>query len=187
MPTRGRLKFDYVSTRRPRRSSRPLSVRRFIQLCQVLQHTSADERKQLDDLHRLAREGSVKIDAKDLANLERASAATSGLQAKLGAALNARSEAKSELERLEAELRKARGEIEAERAAARRAEAKAKEEQFAVFKKVMDVATQERDAMNAELGRLKGLLNDSVQDILFLRDQNDAYKKELDLRRLHDD
>ena len=37
MPTRGRLKFDYVSTRRPRRGSRPLSVRRFIQLCQVLQ------------------------------------------------------------------------------------------------------------------------------------------------------
>lgn len=37
MPPRGRLKFDYVSTRRPRKSTRPLSVRRFIQLCQVLQ------------------------------------------------------------------------------------------------------------------------------------------------------
>ena len=37
MPRRGRLKFDFVSTRRPKKSTRPLSVRRFIQLCQVLE------------------------------------------------------------------------------------------------------------------------------------------------------
>lgn len=37
MPPSGKLRFDFVSTRRPNRSARPLSVRRFVQLCQRLQ------------------------------------------------------------------------------------------------------------------------------------------------------
>lgn len=36
-PDRGHLKFDYVSTTRPRKGVTPMSVRRFIQLCRVLE------------------------------------------------------------------------------------------------------------------------------------------------------
>jgi len=51
----------------------------------------------------------------------------------------------------------------------------------------MDVAGKERDALGGELNRLKALLQNSVQDIMFLQNQNLEYKAELDLRRLDDD
>ena len=35
-PIRGRLKFDFVSTRRPKRSTKALSTKRFLSLCKVL-------------------------------------------------------------------------------------------------------------------------------------------------------
>ena len=35
-PSRGRLKFDFVSTRRPKRSTKALSTKRFLSLCKVL-------------------------------------------------------------------------------------------------------------------------------------------------------
>ncbi len=35
-PSRGRLKFDFVSTRRPKRSCKALSTKRFLSLCKVL-------------------------------------------------------------------------------------------------------------------------------------------------------
>ncbi|KAH8087763.1 hypothetical protein JL720_7083 [Aureococcus anophagefferens] len=65
--------------------------------------------------------------------------------------------------------------------------AAAKDKEFEVFKSVMDVAGKERDALGGELNRLKALLQNSVQDIMFLQNQNLEYKAELDLRRLDDD
>ena len=98
------------------------------------------------------------------------------MQAKLAEALNAKREQ-------ETELQMARVALEAERAAKQKLEQSMKDKEFEVFKQVMDVATQDREALGAEIARLKQLLESSVADIMALNEQNVAYKAELDMRR----
>ena len=59
----------------------------------------------------------------------------------------------------------------------------AKEQEFKVFKNVMDVAKKDRNVLTEQNAELQRLLKQSVTDILFLQQQSDEYKRELDLRR----
>ncbi|KAH8075528.1 hypothetical protein JL721_1540 [Aureococcus anophagefferens] len=151
-----------------------------------LEHTSKLERAKLEELRALhaAKGGDVHLTQEEV---EKHKAVKSGLQAKLGDALNYKHQAEKRIAALDAELKSAHADLEAERREKAAVLAAAKDKEFEVFKSVMDVAGKERDALGGELNRLKALLQNSVQDILFLQNQNLEYKAELDLRRLDDD
>ena len=151
-----------------------------------LEHTSKLERAKLDELHALhaAKGGDVHLTQEEV---EKHKAVKSGLQAKLGDALNYKHQAEKRIAALDAELKSAHADLETERREKAAVLVAAKDKEFEVFKSVMDVAGKERDALGGELNRLKALLQNSVQDIMFLQNQNLEYKAELDLRRLDDD
>ncbi|KAJ1460967.1 P-loop containing nucleoside triphosphate hydrolase protein [Pelagophyceae sp. CCMP2097] len=65
--------------------------------------------------------------------------------------------------------------------------AQAKDNEFAIFKSVMDAAATERARAQADFARLQHLLQQAARDIVYLTKLNSDYKRELDIQSRFED